>query len=99
MRERESENLKQNMEGPQSNPLMRVSRLDTLRHVRAEAGRLYREARRREGRNPDALTAQRLATILGAVQKSIEIQDIAERLEALEQRVSTDQSGKGAARA
>jgi hypothetical protein len=52
--------------------------------VRAELGRLYREARKREGRYPDALTASRLALVLGSVQKIIELADFERRLEALE---------------
>jgi hypothetical protein len=91
MNERTAENSQPNNGQGAANPLMRVSRLDTLRHVRAEAGRLYREARRREGRNPDALTAQRLATILGAVQKSIEMQELSARIEAVEAKLATAQ--------
>lgn len=66
---------------------VRVGRLEELKSVRAEAGRLYREARRREGRFPDALTAQRLASVLGSVRESIETLELEQRIEALEQRL------------
>lgn len=63
---------------------VRVSRLDTLAHLRAELGRLYREARRREGRDPDAQTALRLANILGAIRQSIEVEELERRIAELE---------------
>jgi len=71
---------------------VRVSRLDDLTHVRAELSRLYREARRREGRFPDALTAQRLANVLGAVRGAIEMEEVVWRLALLEstQRKATE---------
>jgi hypothetical protein len=58
--------------------------LDTLRHVRAEQARLYREARKNEGRNPDALTALRLSMILGSLRQVIELEDLERRVTALE---------------
>ncbi len=63
---------------------VRVGRLEDLRSLRSEAARLYREARRREGRYPDALTAQRLAGVLGAVRGYIEVIELETRLAALE---------------
>jgi hypothetical protein len=63
---------------------VRVSRLNTLVHCRAELGKLYRECRKREGRFPDALTGSRLAIILASVQKVIELSSFEERLVALE---------------
>ena len=71
---------------------VRVSRLDDLLHLRAEISRLYREARRREGRFPDALTAQRLANVLGAVRGAIEMEEVVRRLALLEstQRKTTE---------
>lgn len=63
---------------------VRVARLHDLVAVRAELGRLYREARRREGRFPDALTAQRLSNVLGALRTSLEVVEIRDRLDQLE---------------
>ena len=65
---------------------VRVGRLSDLKTMRAEVGRLYREARRREGRYPDALTAQRLANVLGHVRTVMEIELLEQRLSALEDR-------------
>jgi len=65
---------------------VRVSRLHTVVAVRAEAGRLYREARAREGRYPDAQTALRLANILGTLRQAIETETLAERVQALEEK-------------
>lgn len=65
---------------------VRVARLADLKSIRAEVGRLYREARRREGRYPDALTAQRLANVLGHVRTVMEIELLEQRLSALEDR-------------
>jgi hypothetical protein len=69
-------------------PGVRVSRLDTLAHVRREAGRIYRQARRFEGRDIDALTALRLSMILGTVRQSIEMEELERRVQALEKRES-----------
>jgi len=66
---------------------LRVARLDNLRRVRAELGRLYREARRREGRFPDALTAQRLSNVLGALRTAIEVDELHARVAELEARL------------
>jgi len=66
---------------------VRVSRLDDASHIRAELARLYREARRRHGRYPDAMTAQRLANVLAAVRQALEIEELARRLAALETRL------------
>jgi hypothetical protein len=71
--------------------LVRVARLNDLKRVRAEISRLYREARKREGRYPDALTAQRLANVLGHVRTSIEIEAIEQRLKALEEKASNSE--------
>jgi len=65
---------------------VRVGRLEDLKSLRAEAARLYRETRRREGRYPDALTAQRLATVLGSVRGYIELTEMEERMAAIERR-------------
>lgn len=54
--------------------------------IRAEPGRLYREARRRHGRFPDALVAQRLANVLGGVRDLVALEDIERRLAELEKR-------------
>lgn len=64
--------------------VVRVGRLEDLKSIRAELARLYREARRREGRYPDALTATRLANVLGNVRALVELQAIEARLDALE---------------
>jgi len=40
-----------------------VGRLEDVKSIRAEVARLYRAARRRAGRYPDALTAQDLAEL------------------------------------
>lgn len=66
---------------------VRVGRLQDLVSLRAEAARLYREARRREGRYPDALTAQRLASVLGSVRGYIELVELEQRLAAVERRM------------
>jgi hypothetical protein len=65
---------------------VRVARLNSLVAVRAELGRLYRESRIHHGRYPDALTASRLAGILGAISSSIELIDLEQRIAALEKR-------------
>lgn len=62
---------------------VRVSRLHSLISVRAEVGRLYREARKREGRFPDALTALRLSTILNTVTTAIEIAEHEKQIQEL----------------
>lgn len=62
----------------------RVARLNSLVAVRAEAGRLYRESRQRHGKHPDATTAFRLSRILSTVAASIELQDLEQRIQALE---------------
>jgi hypothetical protein len=86
----EQQNEQGSAESPKGNSTLaigaevRVSRLNTLKHVRAELARLYREARKREGRYPDALTATRLATILGAVGTSIEVAELERRIRELE---------------
>ncbi len=66
---------------------VRVGRLEDLKSLRAECARLYREARRREGRYPDALTAQRLASVLGSVRGLIELADLEQRLVTIERRM------------
>jgi hypothetical protein len=65
---------------------VRVARLSDLVSIRAELGRLYREARRRHGRFPDALVAQRLANVLGGVRDLVMLEDIERRLAELEKR-------------
>ena len=62
---------------------VRVSRLDTLVHLRAEHGRLYREARRREGKHPDATTALKLSQILNGMQKTVEIEQLQKEVDAI----------------
>jgi hypothetical protein len=59
---------------------VRIPRLDKLSAVRREAGTLYSEARRREGRFPDAQTAQRLSNILREVRESIGLEDLAAQI-------------------
>jgi hypothetical protein len=63
---------------------VRVSRLDTLTHLRAEHGRLYREARRREGKHPDATTALKLSQILNGMQRTLDVELLEKRLEIVE---------------
>lgn len=50
---------------------VRVGRLDTHRRIRSELGKLYRQARRAAGPNPDAITALRLAAILNALSREL----------------------------
>jgi hypothetical protein len=69
---------------------VRVGRLKSAVSVRAELGRLYREARRREGRFPDAQTAQRLANVLNAIRQAIESEDLEARVRSLETRAAKD---------
>ena len=64
---------------------VRVGRLETLTSIRAELARLYRETRRRVGRYPTPLEAQRMAAVLGDIRGLIELEQIAARLTALEQ--------------
>ncbi len=66
---------------------VRVARLSDLVSIRAELARLYREARRRHGRFPDALVAQRLANVLGGVRDLVELEGIEARLVALEKNM------------
>src|SRR5690606_19432125 len=75
------ENVKEDASLPIGAPV-RVGRLSDLTSLRAELGRLYREARRREGRFPDALTAQRLANVLASVRTLVELETIERRLAA-----------------
>lgn len=76
--------------GPAVGSPVRVGRLESLISVRAELAKLYREARRRHGRYPDALTASRLAAILSDVRASIELEAVRERLDALEARIGKE---------
>ena len=62
-------------------PRLRPTKLDTIKNVRTELGRLYRDAR--EGRIATA-DATRLAFILGEIRKAIVDADIEARLTALE---------------
>jgi len=71
------------MQGTPPPKKVRVGRLDTLAGVRAELGRVYRESRRGE-MHPNIGT--KLAFILQALQKSIELEVIEQRLKALEER-------------
>lgn len=66
---------------------VRVSRLDTLVHLRAELGRLYREARRREGKHPDATTALKLAQILSVMHKTVEIEQLQKEIDAIKEQM------------
>jgi hypothetical protein len=63
---------------------VRVARLNSLVAFRGELGRLYRESRKRHGRYPDSLVAQRLASILGAISTSIEVHELEQRIASLE---------------
>jgi len=71
---------------------VRVGRLSDLVTLRAELGRLYREARRRHGRYPDAITAQRLANVLGSIRNSIEFEMIDRRLTKVERHMKINSS-------
>lgn len=62
---------------------VRVSRLDSLVHIRAEHGRLYREARHREGKYPDATTALKLSQILNGMQKTVEIEQLQKEVDEI----------------
>jgi len=75
---------------------VRVGRLNSLKHARAELGRLYREARRREGRYPTAITAMRLANVLATLRESIVTDELAERLDALEAAQQLDKERRDA---
>ncbi len=78
--------------GAESAPLrigapVRVGRLESLTSIRAELGRLYRETRRRVGKFPTPLEAQRMAAVLGDIRGLVELEAVAARLAALEQAV------------
>jgi hypothetical protein len=63
---------------------VRVGRLQDPTSIRAELGRLYREARAREGRYPSAITALRLAGVLGALRNALEVENLEKRIAVLE---------------
>jgi hypothetical protein len=66
-------------------PIIRVGRLATLAHVRAELGRVYADARRKAGRNLSPSDASRLAFVLQKIGENLVAQDLAQRIEKLEE--------------
>ncbi|BBA71736.1 hypothetical protein [Geobacter sulfurreducens] len=63
--------------------------LTKVSHVRAELGRLYGEARRRE---IDVTAASKLANLLGILHRVIASSDLEERLETIEQRLKKEET-------
>lgn len=82
---------------PNTDKPLRVGRIDTPVRIRAERGRLYREARRHEGRDPDALTALRLSQILAEHNATVVLEEtlkgIAQELTSLREAVITGKAG------
>lgn len=74
---------------------VRVPKLDNLRAILREGGTLYSEARRREGRFPNAQTAQRLANILGQVRESISLDDMCAQIREEVLKQVRDEMRKG----
>lgn len=70
----------------------RVSRLDSLAHIRAELGRVYRTARRNEGHRLDSKAGLRLAMMLAQIRTAVEVEELEARLTALERRTESDVS-------
>jgi len=75
----------------QASPPLRPRKivLTKVSHIRAELGRLYGEARRRE---IDVTDASKLANLLGILHRVIASSDLEARLEALER--SLEQGGQ-----
>ena len=63
---------------------LRIGPLVTPRDCRRELGALYRRAARNEGHGIRAKDARALAGILGALVRNIEVDDLMQRVEALE---------------
>ena len=63
--------------------------VNSLAGTRRELAKLYRETRRREGRYPDALTAMRLANVLGALRDAIANDELRQRIEQIEARLGS----------
>jgi hypothetical protein len=59
----------------------RVGRLDTARDIRREAARLYRACRRGD---VDPADGSKMASILALIVRSLETQELEERVERLE---------------
>lgn len=65
---------------------IRVGRLDSLAGIRAELGRVYREARRGELPTDHAT---RLASVLDMIRRVLEVEVLEKRLTLLEERVES----------
>jgi hypothetical protein len=91
---REQKNEQGEPETPKANNKLaigaevRVSRLNSLVHIRAELGRVYREVRRREGRFPDALTGSRLSAMLGDMIPFIELVEVQREIETIKAEIT-----------
>jgi hypothetical protein len=83
-RSREENHLSdQNLPAPPVSSI-RIGRLDTLRGVRAELGRVYREARRGELATEQAT---RLASVLDMIRRALVEEVLEQRLTQLEERL------------
>jgi len=71
-------------------PTVRVGKLDTIPRVREELGRVYRDARRKAGRDLSPSDASRLAFVLQKIGETLIAQDIVDgittRLDAIERK-------------
>lgn len=65
----------------------RVGKLDSIRDVRAELGRLYRTARRNCGEDISPTDASKLAHILSTIGRQLEASELEDRIAALEERL------------
>jgi hypothetical protein len=63
---------------------LRIGPLATPKDCRRELGALYRRAARNEGQGVKAKDARALAGILGALVRSIEVDELVQRVEVLE---------------
>lgn len=73
-------------------PQIRVGRLDSIRAVRRELAKVYRDMR---GKKISTMDGSRLAFVLATIGRILERSDLEQRLEALEQgRVKASQESQ-----
>lgn len=72
-----------------SEPQVRVGKLDNARAVRKELARLYRATRLKIGNDLTAGSGAKLAYMLSLVGRSIETEELAERIAELERRIGS----------
>lgn len=78
---------------PDAAPRQRTApiKLDTLRNIRDELGRIYREARAEKLPTQDAT---RLAFLLGQIRETVVLMDLESRIAAIEERSASNGSVK-----